>query len=557
MRSTMMDAPPTVPALMRHAATHHGATEIVSRTVEGTLHRTTYAHTWRRCGRLASALVGLGLKAGDRVGTLAWNGHRHLEIYYAAAGAGFVCHTINPRLFPAQIASIIDHAADQVLFVDTSFVGLLEEIADRLSGVPAIVVMTDAAHMPTTSRLPRLLCYEELLAAQPDGFEWPVLDEDQAAALCYTSGTTGHPKGVSYSHRSMVLHAMAVCLPDVFCLGARSVAMPVVPMFHVNAWGLPHAAPLVGAKLVLPGPNLDGNSLHELILAEGVTFAAGVPTIWKGLLDRAGERGEGLGPLRRVAIGGSACPPVMFERFRAHGVEVLHAWGMTETSPVSLVNSPKHGPARSPEDEAAFSAKQGRPLFGLEFRVMGATGREVPRDGIASGSLQVRGPWIAGCYFNAAPDPAHAAPGWFDTGDVVTVDPDGFVQILDRTKDVIKSGGEWINSIELENIALSHPAVQEAAVVGRPDPRWDERPILVVVPRPGANVSGQDLLAHYAGRVARWCIPDDVTFVDELPHTATGKLLKTRIRELYARAPSSPGNGSAIDHQASQGKDKR
>ena len=549
MRSTMMDAPPTVPALLRHAATYHGSTEIVSRTVEGLLHRTTYAQTWQRCGRLASALVGLGLQINDRVGTLAWNGHRHLEVYYATAGAGLVCHTINPRLFPVQVASIIGHAADRALFVDLSFLGLLETIADHLSGVLAIIVMTDAAHMPVRSLLPRLLCYEELLASQPDGFDWPVPDEDGPAALCYTSGTTGHPKGVAYSHRSMVLHAMAVCLPDVFCLGASSVAMPIVPMFHVNAWGLPHAAPLVGAKLVLPGPNLDGGSLHELIVSEGVTFAAGVPTIWKGLLDWIAGREQGLGPLRRVAIGGSACPPIMFERFRNHGIEVLHAWGMTETSPVALVNSPKHGPTRTPEAEAAFSAKQGRPLFGLEIRVLDRDGLEVPQDGVATGSLQVRGPWVAGCYFNAMPDPAHASPGWFDTGDVVMVDPDGFVQVLDRTKDVIKSGGEWISSIELENIALSHPAVQEAAVVGRPDPRWDERPILVVVRRPGVHVSSQDLLAHYAGRVARWCVPDDVTFVDELPHTATGKLLKTRIRDLYARAPSDPGCDTAINHQ--------
>ena len=536
MRSTMMDAPPTVPALLRYAATYHGATEIVSRTVEGPIHRTTYAQTWQRCGRLASALVGLGLQAADRVGTLAWNGYRHLEIYYAAAGTDFVCHTINPRLFPVQVASIIEHAADRVLFVDLSFIGLLESIADHLSGVSAIVAMTDAAHMPVQSRLPRLLCYEELLAAQPERFDWPTLDEDGVAALCYTSGTTGDPKGVAYSHRSIVLHAMTVCLPDVFCLGARSVTMPIVPMFHVNAWGLPHAAPLVGAKLVLPGPNLDGGSLHELILAEGVTFAAGVPTIWKGLLDWAVEHEQGLGPMQRIAIGGSACPPIMFERFRNQGVEVLHAWGMTETSPVGLVNSPKRAPAKSLEEEAAFSAKQGRPLFGLEFRVVDENGKEVPQDGVASGSLQVRGPWVAGSYFNTVPHPAHASPGWFDTGDVVTVDLDGFVQILDRTKDVIKSGGEWISSIELENIALSHPAVHEAAVVARPDPRWGERPILVAVRRPGVDVSKQDLLAHYAGRVARWCIPDDVVFADDLPHTATGKLHKKRIRDLYAIA---------------------
>ena len=537
MRSTMMDVPLLVSSLLRHAALYHGETEIVSQTVEGPIHRTTYAETWRRSGQLANALARCSLSAGDRVGTLAWNGYRHLEIYYAAAGAGHVCHTINPRLFPDQIAFIINHAADRILFVELSFLDLLEQIEDRLRTVETVVVLTDRAHMPASSRLPGLRCYEDLLAAESESFDWPALDENAAAALCYTSGTTGDPKGVLYSHRSMVLHAMAVCQPDAFALGAQSVVMPVVPMFHVNAWGLPHAAPLVGAKLVLPGPKLDGASLHALITSEGVSFTAGVPTVWMALLDWVDTNADGFGPLQRVAVGGSACPPIMFERFRAYEVEVRHAWGMTETSPVGLVNCPKAGAARTGVEAAAFSAKQGRPLFGMEFRVLDADGNEVAHDGMAFGALHVRGPWVAAGYFGIAPSAAHALPGWFETGDVVTMDEDGYVQIVDRTKDVIKSGGEWISSIDLENIALSHPAVREAAVVARPDARWGERPLLVVVLREGAATGEQDLLAHYAGKVARWCVPDGVRFAMEFPHTATGKLLKTKIRELYAGSP--------------------
>ncbi len=528
----MMDVPLLVSSIVRHASLYHGEVEVVSRTAEGAIHRTTYAETARRSQRLANALAAHGLGRGDRVGTLAWNGHRHLEIYYGAAGAGHVCHTINPRLFPEQVAFIINHAGDRLLFVEPGLIGLLESIADRLVTVEAVVVMTDAASMPSASRLPRLLCYETLLEGQSDGFEWPVLDETAAAGLCYTSGTTGDPKGVLYSHRSIVLHAMSVCLPDVFAIGAGSTVMPVVPMFHVNAWGLPHAAPMAGAKLVLPGSKLDGASLHELITAEGVTFSAGVPTVWMGLLDWMAAQDKGFGHLKRVAVGGSACPPVMFERFRDKGAEVVHAWGMTETSPVGLANRPKpHHAGRSREDEVSFSAKQGRPLFGMEFRIVDDDGQEMARDGVAYGAVQVRGPWVAAGYFGL--DGSAAPAGWFETGDVATMDRDGYVQIVDRTKDVIKSGGEWISSIDLENIAVAHPDVTEAAVVARPDPRWTERPLLVVVPRPGATLVEGDLLAWFDGKVARWWIPDRVVFVSELPHTATGKLLKARIRELY------------------------
>ena len=546
MRSTMMDVPLQVSSILRHAAPYHGETEIVSRSVEGAVHRTSYGETWPSTKRLANALIRRGLNAGDRVGTLAWNGYRHLEIYYGVAGAGFVCHTINPRLFPEQIAFIINHAPDRVLFVELSFVELLESVADKLTMVEAVVVMTDIAHMPVSGRLPGLVCYEDLLAAESEHFDWPTLDEDTAAGLCYTSGTTGDPKGVLYSHRSIILHAMAVCMPDVFALGACSVAMPVVPMFHVNAWGLPHAAPLVGAKLVLPGPKLDGASLHELIMAEDVTFSAGVPTIWMALLDWVRAEGHGFGQLKRVAIGGSACPPVIFERFRSHGIEVLHAWGMTETSPVGLANWPKprHG-GRIPEHEVEFSAKQGRPLFGMEFRVIDDEGKEILHDGVTFANMQVRGPWVASSYFGIENSAAHAMPGRFETCDAVTMDAEGFVQIVDRTKDVIKSGGEWISSIDLENIALAHTDIQEAAVVAKPDARWGERPLLVVVRRKDAEASREDLLAHYQGKVASWWIPNDVIFVEALPHTATGKLLKAKIRELYCR--DDQGYGGAED----------
>ncbi len=541
MRSTMMDSPLLVPTILRHAALYHGGTEVVSRSAEGDFHRTTYAELWRRSQQLANALSALGLDPGDRVGTLAWNGYRHLEVYYASAGAGFVCHTINPRLFSEQIAYIIRHAADRVLFIEPSFLGLLTSIAAQLPALRAVVVMCSTAAMPVAAREAGYVCYEDVLAGQPDQLDWPRQDEDAAAGMCYTSGTTGDPKGVLYSHRSMVLHAMAVCLPDVFALGASSVVMPVVPMFHVNAWGLPHAAPLVGAKLVLPGPKLDGASLHELITAEAVTFSAGVPTVWAPLLDWADQHGRNFGALQRVAIGGSACPPVMVRRFRDHDVAVVHAWGMTETSPLGLANWPKAASAQQPEEAAALSAKQGRPLYGMEFRVVGPTGEEVPRDGVAFGNMQVRGPWVAASYHDAPGHRAIPPSGWFETGDVVTMDADGFVQIVDRTKDVIKSGGEWISSIDLENIAVSHPAVQEAAVVAQPDPRWGERPLLVVVLRAGASLSEPDLLAHYAGKVARWWVPDRVVFADTLPHTATGKLLKSRIRELHVGESGEQG----------------
>ncbi|MGH2342337.1 long-chain-fatty-acid--CoA ligase [Segnochrobactraceae bacterium EtOH-i3] len=540
MRGMMMDVPLLTTSVLRHAALNHGDTEIVSRTVEGPIHRYTYKDAWARTQKLANALKKLGLEFGDRVGTLAWNGYRHLELYYGIAGSGMVCHTINPRLFHDQIAFIINNGADRVMFVDLTFVPILEAIVDKVPTLEAIVVMTDEAHMPKSAILPNLLCYETLIAEEPDEFLFPEFDENTAAGMCYTSGTTGDPKGALYSHRSCVLHAMATCWPDVFNISASSTVMPVVPMFHVNAWGMPYSAPIVGAKLVLPGGLMDGASLFELIEGEGVTVTAGVPTVWMNLLDWMAAHGRKFSRLERVMVGGAALPPVMIGRFAALGVDARQAWGMTETSPVGLACAlkPKHA-ALSPDDRIALEAKQGRPLFGMEFRVVNDDLEEVPRDGKSYGSMLVRGPWVAAGYFGLDKSAAHKVPGWFDTGDVVTQDADGFIQIVDRNKDVVKSGGEWISSIELENIAQAHPAVKEAAVVGRADPRWGERPVLVVVLKDGESFSRQEMVAYYTNKVAKWCIPDDVIVVHELPHTATGKLQKMRIREIV----------HAVDHK--------
>lgn len=534
MRGLMMDVPLTLTSVLRHAAAIHGDAEVISRNQDGAVHRTSYAEIGRRSQRLAHALKALGLQPGDRVGTLAWNGFRHLELYYGVSCAGFVCHTINPRLFAEQIAYIVRHAADTLLFVDPHLVKLLEPLADALDGVRGIVVLADRAGMPASAVFPALLCYEDLLDAQPDVFDWPDLDEHAAAALCYTSGTTGEPKGVLYSHRSSVLHAMSVCTPDVFGISGGDVVLPVVPMFHVAAWGIPYAAPMTGAKLVLPGPRLDGASLHDLIVREGVTCAAGVPTVWMGMLDWVKANGASLAPLGRVGIGGSACPPALAARFEALGIEVIHAWGMSETSPVAVANrlQLKHR-ALPPDRLAALAAKQGRPVFGVETRVVDDAGRDVPHDGTSAGTLLVRGPWVASSYFGSDEAEAFAVPGWFSTGDVVHTDPDGTIEIVDRTKDVIKSGGEWISSITLENVAVAHPAVQEAAAVAVPDAQWGERPLLAIVRRAGMDLTVADLLDHFDGKVARWAVPSRIEFVDELPHTATGKLSKRHIRAMF------------------------
>ena len=533
MRGLMMDVPLLVSSILRHAEQSHGDAEIVSRDADGALHRSTFAEVAARSRRLARALDRLGLAPGDRVGTLAWNSHRHLEIYFGTSGSGRVCHTINPRLFPAQIADIVAHAGDLVLFVDPTLVPLVESLADRFPPMRAVVVLTSAAGMPRSERLPDLLCYETLIVDESDAYDWPEFDEREAAGLCYTSGTTGAPKGVLYSHRSTVLHALTISVPDGFGIAAADCVMPVVPMFHVNAWGLPYASAMAGAKLVMPGPRLDGASLHGLVRGEGVTLTAGVPTVWMGLLDWVEARGETLDPLVRVGIGGSACPSVMIERFAALGIDVVHAWGMTETSPVAVVNRPKHGQAGLPAEALqALGRKQGRPLFGVALRAVGPAGEAVPRDGQSFGAMMVRGPCVASRYFGSEGDAAFATEGWFATGDVVTVDEEGFVEIVDRSKDVIKSGGEWISSITLENIAIEHPAVREAAVVARLDPHWGERPVLFVVTTEGGTFDEAAMAALFEGRLARWMVPTELRIVTELPHTATGKLQKSAIREM-------------------------
>ncbi len=533
MLGQMMKVPLTIPSLLEFAARYHGDSEVVSKTVEGPIHRYSYEQLLKRAKQLANALQGLGLGEGDIVGTLAWNGFRHMELYYGVSGIGAICHTINPRLFVDQILYIINHAEDRYVFTDLTFVKLLEGMAEKLKKVRGFVVMTDRANMPATT-LPNALCYEELLASQPDAFQWRIVDENSAAGLCYTSGTTGNPRGVLYSHRSTVLHSMAVLCADALALTACDAILPVVPMFHVNAWGIPHAAPISGCKLVLPGPHLDGPSLTSLMENEGVTISAGVPTVWLGLLAHIKELGKGPSRLNRVVIGGSACPAAMMEVFEKLGVRVIHAWGMTEMSPLGVINSPtRSSEALAPAERAAVTLKQGRPLFGVDAKIVDPSGKELPFDGNTFGSLKVRGYWVCESYFRQDPVAAHSEPGWFDTGDVATIDHDGFVKIVDRTKDVIKSGGEWISSIDLENIAVAHPAVREAAAIARADEKWGERPVIIAVLKPGSTATGEEIRTFYRGKVSKWCEPDAVIIVESLPHTATGKLLKTELRRLY------------------------
>jgi acyl-CoA synthetase (AMP-forming)/AMP-acid ligase II len=536
MKACMQQQSLLISNLLVHAERHHGDQEIVSRRVEGDIHRQTFRHLGERSRRMANALKVQELQFGDRIGTLAWNGYRHMELYYAVSGSGLVLHTLNPRLHPDQLVWIADHAEDQVLFFDLSFVPLVEAVAHRVKTIKHFVVMTDRAHMPASSKIPNLLCYEDLLEAQSDQFTWPEFDENTASSLCYTSGTTGNPKGVLYSHRSTLLHTYAAALPDSLNCSGRDVILPVVPMFHVNAWGLPYAACMVGAKLVLPGPFLDGKSLHDLFETEGVTVSAGVPTVWQGLLTHVETNGLHFSTMRRTIIGGSACPPVMMRTFQErYQVAVLHAWGMTETSPVGTVCAlkTKHL-ALDAEAQLAVQYKQGRVVFGVDMKIIGEDGQELPHDGKAAGELLVRGSWVVADYFKSD----KASPlvdGWFPTGDVSTIDADGFMQITDRSKDVIKSGGEWIGSIDLENIAMAHPSVAMAACIAAKHPKWDERPLLIVVIKPGAQVNRDDLLAFYDGKIAKWWMPDDVVFVDAIPMGATGKVQKNKLREAFSQ----------------------
>jgi len=542
MLGQMMQLPLLISSLIVHAERHHGDQLVVSRRVEGDIHRTTYREVAARARRVANAMATLGVMPGQRAATLAWNTHRHMELYYGVSGSCRVLHTVNPRLHPDQIVYIADHAEDQVMFFDMSFWPLIQAVAGRTKTVKHWVAMTSREHMPPAeqaAKVPNLLCYEELLAQSSDTYAWPVFDENTASSLCYTSGTTGNPKGVLYSHRSTVLHTMAAALPDCLGCGASDAILPVVPMFHVNSWGIVYLAPMTGAKLVLPGPGLDGKSLYELFENEKVTISAGVPTVWQGLLAHVEAHGLKFSTMRKSAIGGSACPPAMIRKFRdAYGVHVIHAWGMTEMSPIGTAAAFK-AQHRGLDDEGklAVMGTQGRAIYGVDMKIVGEDGAELPWDGQASGDLLVRGPWIIDTYFKGEggnPLVKDAdGNGWFPTGDVAKITPEGYMVITDRSKDVIKSGGEWIGSIDLENIAMAHPAVAMAACIAAHHPKWDERPLLVVVKKPGAEVTREELLAFYEGKIAKWWTPDDVVFTDAIPLGATGKMQKNKLREQF------------------------
>ena len=538
MLGLMQSQPLLISSLISFAERHHGDGEIVSRRVEGDIHRYTYRDLARRSRQLANALDALGLQFSDRVASLAWNGYRHMEMYFGVSGSGRVLHTINPRLHPDQIAWIVNHAEDQVLCFDMTFLPLVQAVHAKCPTVKKWVALCDSDKLPADSGIPGLTSYEDWIGGASAEYQWPTFDENSASSMCYTSGTTGNPKAALYSHRSTTLHAYAAALPDVMNLSARDAVLPVVPMFHVNAWGIPYSAALTGCKVVFPGPALDGKSVHDLIEAEGVTFAAGVPTVWQMLLNHVKSAGLKFSPLRRTVIGGSACPPAMITAFQdEYGVSVLHAWGMTEMSPLGTLCTLKNKHLQMGKDEQMhILQKQGRAIYGVDMKIVGADGQEQPWDGKSYGDLLVRGPWILDSYYKGESPLVkdEQGRGWFPTGDVATIDPDGFMQITDRSKDVIKSGGEWISSIDIENIAMAHPAVAMAACVGMPHPKWDERPIVVVALRPGAQVTREELLKFYEGKTAKWQIPDDVVFVDAIPLGATGKMLKTRLREQLA-----------------------
>jgi fatty-acyl-CoA synthase len=535
MLGLMQDRPLLISQIIDFAAAYYGDVEIVSRTIEGPIHRYTYRDAHLRSKKLAEALQALGIRLGDRVGTIAWNGYRHFELYFGVSGIGAVLHTLNPRLAPDHVAYIANHAEDQVIFVDLNLLPVVENVIGQLKTVRHVVVMTDRAHMPKDSKVANLLCYEELIADKPGTLEWPMFDERTASSLCYTSGTTGNPKGVLYGHRSTLLHTMMMTSGPVLALNPDNTILPVVPMFHANAWGLVYAAPMCGCKLVLPGFRLDGESVYELLDKEDVDISAGVPTVWLGLLNYCDQNGKKLGKMKRTLIGGSAVPRAMIARFwKDHQVEVAQGWGMTEMSPVGTLTRFNRGERALP-DEARFDimAKQGRPVFGVEMKIVDDAGNDLPRDGKASGNLMVRGPWIVSGYMKGEGTSAFAKDDWFHTGDVSKLEPDGSMVITDRSKDVIKSGGEWISTIDLENAAMGHPAVAEAAVIGVRHPKWDERPLLIVQLKAGASAGKPEILDFIKDKVAKWWLPDDIAFVDAIPHGATGKILKTELRKSF------------------------
>ena len=534
MRGLMMETPLLISSLIEYAARVFVKTEIVSRTVDGPIHRYTWGDALRRSKQLAGALAERGIRDGDTVASIAWNGYRHLELYYGVSGMGAVIHTVNPRLHPQQLVYVLNHAEDRMLFVDLTFVPLAEAVWEQLETVKTLVVMTDREHMPET-KIDGALCYEELLAEQTGDFSWPTLDENAAAGICYTSGTTGNPKGVVYSHRSTVLHAYGFCLPSCLPTGEGEALLPVVPMFHVNAWGIPYAAAMAGYKLVFPGPRLDGEGLTELMNAEGVTQYCGVPTVHLGLLAYWKETGTSVPSLKSVTTGGAAPTRTMIDAYHEHGIDVLHGWGMTETSPIGTIGklTAAHE-GMSAEERMDVVMKQGRPLFGVELRIVDDDGRALRSDGESIGELQIRGPWVCSAYLGDEPGSALDPEGWFATGDVAAIHPDGAIQITDRKKDLIKSGGEWISSIDLEDMAMRHPEVAMAAVIGVPHEKWGERPLLIVQASPGASPTKESVLEFLEGQVAKWQLPDDVVFVDTLPLGATGKVQKRSLREEYA-----------------------
>ncbi len=536
MLGQMQNWPLLVSRFLSHASAAHGHREIVTKLVEGGTHRCTWHDIERRSKQLAQALNRLGCKPGDRIATLAWNGHRHLEVWYGTSGSERVCHTLNPRLFVDQLIYIINHAEDSVLLFDTTFAPLVEKLSPHLPTVKHYIALCPRAHVPDIKVPGGVLCYEDMIAAENGDYTWPSFDENTASSLCYTSGTTGNPKGVLYSHRSTVLHTYGACMADTMGMTASSVILPVVPMFHANAWAIPYGAAAVGCKLVFNGPHFDAATLQQLIIDEGVTFTAAVPTVWLAMLQHLEATGTGLGNLQTVTIGGSAAPRIMIDTFQTkYGIKVGHAWGMTETSPLGTIGTlTPEILAMNKEVQLDAQCKQGRRIFGVDLKITGPDGKALPHDGIAFGNLKVRGPWVVARYFKGEGGDILDAEGWFDSGDVATMDPHGFLHITDRAKDVIKSGGEWISSIDIENAALAHPAVQEAAVIGVVHPKWDERPLLIIILKAGMSATKQNILDVVAPQVAKWWLPDDVAFVDELPHGATGKLNKMELRKQFA-----------------------